>query len=484
MGVRVRYAVSGFTRESARSLLARSDATILMEHRFSVAPRLLVAIVMPDEPGILQQVLKVLHSNTKANANLSENSFSIEGSVTSAAAGSYLMVFLLRVLISDSKSRIDLREVASRLEGALSDELRPRARRAGESNDDWVRVTPFEVEKDGLFERMKFAEYRFRVKGFTDAARRAMGKALSEFAEAAGGRRIPIAYTYFPALLARGRGDELEQRIAIASPSSMTSTLVMDWEAIRIANTHHMGLAKYHPDLSVESMDARFLDLIDHSEGGDFFKGEDMDPFTPSCAVFVTAPARAGLVAQMLASGVGERLKGGTMTVLGGHTVACWVCPVEAADQLEQQIRENCSDASVFGMRIPGREESGPRNVMGVWLSWKVPDGAGVFLELVRSFEEAVRVRLKGSVRVDYAYSITRVLHDGSCAGKVRCRLVGDKPISEKDLVRDDLYQLMVASGWWVREYGQRISTGGATLSVSREEPGEEPWAALVPIFA
>jgi hypothetical protein len=208
--------------------------------------------------------------------------------------------------------------------------------------------------------------------------------------------------------------------------------------------------------------------------------------------VFAEGPARPGYVGDMLAGVPGEELKGGSMTVLAGHTISCWVVERGFGQPLEAHIRRRNEqfgdpDARVFHESVPLRPGATfppePSIANSFWLAWSCPDKPGILRKIVDRLRGFVREVHDGTlVDVDIKYGISRVLADErGCVGKVNFLVTND-------MVAKEFGTSLLALEREVRRlldderrgrYSSHPSSGATAVLTSTSEPGEEPWASL-----
>ena len=112
----------------------------------------------------------------------------------------------------------------------------------------------------------------------------------------------------------------------------MVESLSVDLAANDLAAEHRMIFAKYDPILARADSGYRFRILGNHQEEGESDSASAVVPNEATTrveVVFTQGAARVGYVGDMLATRNATRLLGGSMTVLGGQTLSCWVLPKE-----------------------------------------------------------------------------------------------------------------------------------------------------------
>ncbi|MGL5824273.1 MAG: hypothetical protein ACRCYU_05455, partial [Nocardioides sp.] len=253
-------------------------------------------------------------------------------------------------------------------------------------------------------------------------------------------------------------------------------------------------------------MTQRFREIEDYSGGvvttdsADASQENQSDSATVD-VVFARAAARPGLVADMLSGVAGSRIAGGSMSVLGGHTLSCWLVPAGVGEKLELEISELATlGGRVRSTRTPGGSNwrpGVPRQT--IWLAWQAPDSIGIFAAVLDKTFSYLRRSLGSSTAIDVRYAVSRVLMGSrGCAGKVKLH-VGIEPGALKPLLEGlqvELRHVLTegdgayngVSPWWVT-YQSRVRrsalwrrrTDAGSIVVQEDEPGEEPWASLLP---
>ena len=478
MGVRVEYKIPSVMPVSAD--LAGTASWVAREQPFDRTDRrFLTVMFLPDEPGMLRRAVELLNTPiTLPGAAAREVRFTIEGSVATSVADAFLLAFVVRPTVDSPIERDDFFElVAAGLVRAATDAFKEVHREEVGDLSERFPVLDFVPGDDSLFSASQFTEYRF-ANGSKDH-REALGSAIAELALNAGSHQVPIAYTFFPTREGDA-GVEQGAKIALALPNDVAKEMALEWSAVKIAARYHLRLEAYNAASSVAEYGNRFLEV------GDFRK-TDSEPADPSMefakrAIFVTGRAQPGLVGRMLSNDVGSKLIGGTMTVVGGHTVACWVGPERIGDELEEAIHNNCEgNVTIVGRRMPQASAQPLATLGDCWLAWALPDNPGKYRIVLNLFESAVTEEFGCESVVDYIYANTRVLSPSICAGKIHARILGKQGISFKEALDRTLSRIRASEGWSKAAEG-RPSSRDVDLSLSETEPGEEPWARIGPV--
>lgn len=477
MGVRVEYEIPSVMPATAH--LAGTASWVTREQPFDRTDRrFLTVMFLPDEPGMLRRAVDLLSTPIPlATDGARKVRFTIEGSVATSVADAFLLAFVVRPTFDFPLERDDFELIAAGLVHAATATFNEVRRNEVDDLSERFPVLDFVPGDDHLFSASRFTEYRF-ANGSNDH-RAALGSAVSELALSAGLHQVPIAYTFFPTR-EDNAGVGQGAKIALALPNDVAKEMALAWSALKIAADHHLRLEAYNAASSVAEYEHRFLEI------GDFRKpdSEPTDPATDFAkrAIFVTGRAKPGLVGKMLSNGVGAKLIGGTMTVVGGHTVACWVGHESIGDELEKTIHNNCEgNVTVVGRPIP-RASAQPLATLGhCWLAWALPDNPGKYLIVLKLFESAVSDEFGPDTVVDYIYANTRVLSPSICAGKVHARILGEQGEPFADALERTLSRIQDSKDWLDAAEG-RPSSRDVNLSLTETEPGEEPWARIGPV--
>lgn len=471
------------------------------EARWAQDPRLIVSLFLRDTQGILRTVARAVNQELVLDALVDQSPhpegrvrLTIDGSLSSTVDDVFVVVLIVRAVGLNGApvegiDAEDLRGPVSRVvEQALEAEglvpvidRSPHGRGPGADEASPVAAFPFIVGDDGLFKGRVFSEYRFSVPGRSVDGARELGGIATRVSGVLRDHGVPIAYLFFPDRWSHGP-DSQTLRIGLGAPQKWVDLLEVDVRVTAIARLAGCEFQKYNPYLDGPSMADRFGTIVarDRQDAGS--EEEGIRSFD---AVFVEAPARAGLVASMLEI-VGPDVAGGTMTVLRGHTVACWLVPKgtgEAAhDKLEKLDPPAVANGQMRVIHQPAAQDGAApvRRGRPIWIAWTNRDRPGVLSAILETVTAYV-VELGGEPKdVDVKYAVSRVLADGSsCAGKMNLvicpELVGRLDISFTALLKG----LEARIGQGCAPVGGRPDPS-ETFTVAEQEPGEEPWASLV----
>ena len=508
MGVGVKVDLPGFWATGTRGRATASSAWIQREASFDTAPRFLVSVFLADQPGLLATILRILDDGM--DLQIPEGAaygvrFSVDGSLCSSVHGAFTLVFVIKPVVD-----LSVRVPEPTFSAAVRAQLKDRIRQTLEESFDLtelhdpeqrVRVFPFQGLDDGLFSERRFTEYRFGVyRGSASVSVKgsALAGVAAAFARVLGAHQVPIAYLYFPDHAEDADEGLAWLRLGIGAPSEPVDSLELDLAADRIAEQFHCRFLKYDATVDTKSMAERFREIADYKDESEDRSVHETEASVTGHAesgrlgsvdvdvVFAEGRARAGYVADMLEDASQPRVLGGSMTVLAGHTVSCWVVPVGEGTRLASHIlaldetSSGASEARSFARPLPARAAPARPPGVTLWLAWRSSDEPGVYRGLVdtvirqASTQDAVTNGLRDT---DFRYGISRVLADGvSCAGKMKFTIYGRKR-EEAENLRATLQEQAVLA---IRSIlGSRGNQEPAVV-VQESEPGEEPWASLL----
>lgn len=453
-----------------RHVAKAPESVILRDLEFPTAPRFLVSAFVRDRPGLLRSVLRVLNSGVVVSApshfKASERTvrFSLDGTLSAAVDGAFVLAFVARAIVREellAAHPLLMDELALSLKSQIALSL------ALTANDEELIdpvVSTFTELPDSIFENRRFAEFRFGVRRLPDWRQR-LSDATVEFCKVLAKASVPIAYLYFPD---SGEPDSFAWvRFGVGATRGAAEMAEVDLSANSIALSHSMRFDMYDAASSGFSMMERMTVIADYTPAGSECSECQLDDVD---VVFVQGPARPGFVASMI--GASAFLQGGSMTVLAGHTVACWVVPKGHGDGLISSIEgrsEQAHGLDTVILRRLGPVGAGESRPSSFWLSWVCEDRPGVFYRLLEDLTEAVD-RLDG-VKANVRFSISRVLADGKCAGKLKFEI--DETVSER-LVGE----LSRLEGMLQDEL-RSATNESAIVVLAQSEPREEPWGSL-----
>lgn len=484
LGVNVDYNFPTFTSKVNRGLLLEAAPVFAADHRLSAVPRLVVAMFVRDRDDLLLSLLNTLHEPFESEIDhpLKFVSFSIDGAITSRVGANWLMIFVISPLSRESK-KFPALEI---LRKALLAELFRRFGHLGgvdPSGDEPIRVLDFQPRESDIFASTRLVEYRLETQDREPSRLGSLARAVGLISRDAGEAQIAVAYVHFPSW----EGDSTSgfvARIGCAVPKRnlehARGIVHLDSAAIRAAVTMDLRLDKYsHPG---SSSDSPYREIGDYRETAPDSDATDTGGL--SRAIFVIGKARTGFVGQMLDEKIADKLEGGVMTVVGGHTIAGWVCSDAESEAVVKHFDSLDMPETQIVHQMVNTGATSPRtSEFHVWLKWNVPDTPGVFYESVRSLQQLARECLGPSVRVDVDYSVSRVVEGNACVGKLRAGLVGLSETLDEDKI-SELNASLTESAFSKRLREAYPSSSAFQLAIQSEEPVESPWALLVPIIA
>lgn len=491
MGITVRVDAPAFSSDAFTVPASVPAAWIQPELPFKTAPRYLLTLFVVDRDLLLKAVLTSIDSElllpaTGRIAELPSSDrrvrFSIDGSLASSLRGAFMTAIVLRALVPSELSRA----AGSDLDDYVRDLLRARVAEElellhlPENSIGNIEIDVFESLSEKLFRGRRFAEYRFGVATASSDSRARLATMLQQFTNALGESGVPIAYLYFPDH--EHSGSEYEDfewaRVGVGAPTRAVESMEVDLIANKFARDSGCVYRKYDPVLGGESMDDRFALIANYESSREALaKTAQTSSPTDVDVVFVHSPARVGLVGEMLAGQAGPGLLAGSMTVLAGQTISCWVFPLGSGSNLISGLRDlGLSDPANTRSQlhalgpVRGEVDLSTTNMESYWVAWRCNDAPGVVRRLVDALIKHVSDQ-RGATP-DFRYMITRVLANGAaCAGKLKLRVPSVVDGAELDLA--------VIHGLVTSEL-QAIGQDRVEVRVQRGEPGEEPWASLL----
>ncbi|HEX8771351.1 MAG TPA: hypothetical protein VF711_11345 [Acidimicrobiales bacterium] len=484
MGISGHVTIPAVGRTRARGANLLAAAWMSDEWRPTDAlPRFLVSIFLRDCPGVLRQVLTVLDDGVAFAPPLGDTPprtarFTVDGSMSSSIGSAFVLALVVHPIYEGSSTTPAPPELVRQpLERALQVGLENYQCSIPVDLAPRIKISHFEALDDFLFKDRQFTEYRFGIERSISRTTRILGRVTAAFASNLAEEEVPIAYLYFPDTLTGGAENIDWVRMGLGAPPHLVDHLDVDLAALRIAKTHGCILKKYAPNLIRESMSERFLTIADGRRPTTAGHPADVDHYD---VVYAEGPARTGYVAAMLEGAVDAPM-GGSMTVLAGHTVCCWLVPPGEGDALASHIRSvdpkavETERARVEADTIPAGSLEERGDYLSYWIGWSSLDRPGVLRGLLDKLQVFVRDAYDGheDCIIDVRYAVSRVLADGKrCAGKLNFLLPA--PAAE-GFDR----QLDVAKSAFAKALG--FEGGSETaLVIRRDEPGEEPWASLL----
>jgi hypothetical protein len=505
LGVEVDVPASGY------GYRVEGDATAWIEQEvafFDSAPRFLISIFWEDRPGVLARTLRVINDgiwlpDDTGDSLPADNGRQIEFSIDDSLSSSIGDAFVLALVVSlvnktESMDTSDQMRARIALQSALDSALRDMA--DASRLPPSVKVFPFRALPRRLFFGRQLSEYRFGVNiSPRQASYEALGALAASFARRMGAQGIPIAYLYFPDDLEANQ-DICWLRIGVGAPAQPVESLMLDLVVDRLAEEYHCIYKVYDPGLPGRSMKERFRHINDYrltnnDEGSSPLQptiepGKQEDSDGQADFVFAEGPAEAGYVAEMLSGETRKQLMGGTMTVLAGHTVCCWVVQRGAGEQLAEHIRQcnshrpGSENTRVFYEPLPSDLLTVTRSGDSYWLAWKCADKPGVLHKVVDLLLNFVADSCGGSASdVDVKYAISRVVAEGTiCIGKLNFLIAneavaGSFADSSWRLERQ-IVKLLKAETRHAMARDRRWEKPIAAIDNS--EPGQEPWVSLL----
>lgn len=438
------------------------------EARFPAAPRFLVTVVAAGSESPLQEVLASLaRTDVVVDESRLALDLSIEGSFSFHFGQVSLFAGVVRASQAVTSERVEglesstaaIRErVRSDLDSTLGAEFKGGIWKA--------EVESFRAREDRLFgERQRFGWYQFTASGL-NAVRALAGVAAAVSGEL-GRRRLPIAYLYFPTATGGPEGTKA-LRIGVRLPDRVADALEVDFCLNDLAAANHVNFFKggrhEHWGLSAMEEIARYEEPMP-------FASTDPGPVAGVELIWARGPARAGFVAQMLDCGGAEDLLGGSMAVLAGTTIACWILPRSRGGKFAVGLRkclveEADTDVRQYPLDLDDVYLEDWMAEPAWWLTWECKDEAGVFSALVNQLTALV-MRETGEPP-KYRYSVSRVQATGeTCAGSLRFyAALDDLHRCDPKLIKNELIDAL-----------PRKARRGAKIGLSLGQIDQQPWA-------
>lgn len=522
---------------------------IAREFAFRPAFRFMVSIFATDRLGLLETALSALSGPRNSPSMGKRVRLSVDGSLSSAVHGTYTMSFIVRVMPEDGGTLV-FDQVANCLDteiipGLISDleggdagepssSGRPESTTSVHTPSVRFFWSPFTALPDSLFGGRHFAEYRFVSSSQARSSRAQLAGMASALAEELGSRDVPITHLYFP----DDGGDEDNPSasslvVGFAPTEDLATSISLDLAANHLAAAHDLKFTKLVAVGSYEEQPRRSVLIADYRIAPDLphegrsvslpMERHDLTQLEVSRQDLQGAPAadiadlvlarfvaRPGLVAAMLSdarlrsesssqgdagnASLSECLLGGSMTVLAGQTIACWVVePGQGAslckrvNELRKATSSNQSLSSSNLIEYLGEAISVPNvrvrtasersdSRTPLWIAWSWPDRPGIFSTIVSSLRTKL-VELDPSAEPDFRFSISRVVQQSeSCVGKVKFT-VPSTVTSRIERMVGDVTGFM--RGALCDGDADSVSDSAAQLVLGFDEPLGQPWGSL-----
>jgi hypothetical protein len=519
---------------------------IAREFAFRPAFRFMVSIFATDRLGLLEAALAALSGPRNSSSMGKRIRLSVDGSLSSAVHGTYTMSFIVRVIPQDNSPMV-FDEVAKYLDdevipglikdleghaGEPTSSGRPKETNSGDGPSVRTFCSPFTALPDSLFSGRHFAEYRFVASSRAPSPRYQLAGMASALAEALGSREVPITHLYFPD--DGGEEDDLNASslvVGFAPTEDLATSISLDLEANHLAAAHDLKFTKLVAVGSFEEQPRRSVLIADYRIAPDVRHEALSDPSELQDIAMTHVPhrdlggaprgeiadlvlarfvAKPGLVASMLSDrrlgdessskadgglvSLSECLLGGSMTVLAGQTIACWVVePGQGASLCERvnDLRESTtsrqpwSSSNVAGfageailvsnVRVrPASEQSTSKTPL--WMAWSWPDRPGIFSTIVSSLRARL-IELDPAAEPDFRFTISRVVQQSElCVGKVKFTVPSAVASQVEQMVGDitDLVRGALCEG-----EPDVISDSTSQLLLGFDEPLGQPWGSL-----
>ena len=451
------------------------SAWIAREFRFEPVPRLMLSLVLPDRPLVLLKVLTAVDlgvvipgigSAAHLSPELRTVRFSVDGSLSSTLRGAFMTAMVLRPIIDDALARAvpDALDVVrqglwSQVATALDEMGLP------EEFSKNIGLYKFDGLGDELFAGCRYAEYSFGVRSNAKSSG-SLIRVLADFSRVLGEAATPIAYLYFP-----DSRDGFEwAKLGVGAPSRAVDSLQLDLVANTLARRNKCRYLKYDPSRDVLA-DQRHSQIADYSTDESAQRETRVtEPHTD--AIFAQGPARAGLIGDLLEGEPLDAFVAGSMTVIAGHTIACWLVPLGEGRGIAARLRRK---GELLGMSVSGPLEVAPglpEDGESCWVSWRCEDRPGIARLVVDELTQFISAPT--GVLPNLGYEISRVLAAGqSCAGKIKITIPSDLPALDDAAMANLRQRLLMALPL------DSNSGEPPEVLVARFEPTVEPWASL-----
>lgn len=488
--------IPGFRRGRSRPIQPDAVPHYLYETDFEGRRQFLVTLFIRDRPGLLRAVLaalsgEVLRSCPDGGGSGPEVVFSVDGSLSSTRLGTFSLALIVR---PEGPMNCSDEQVCSELWNSLASSITSLPGRSEEAStpeelQESLQVSNFSSRRETLFKDLRFAEYRFGCvdNGIEGASRHRLSRLTAAFASELGKLGIPISYLNFPDHLDdTAESGRVWLRIAVGVAPDIGASLNVDLVADLLSRQYGCVFAKYSPRIDAASLSDRFRTIADYSEAGGVTsphvrENQSSGALGEMDIIFVSGPARSGFVAEMLHDEFGLNVRAGTMSVLGGYTLASWAVACGSGDSFVTEVNKRHDGfwGEVTARRASVRTAEMTKIADYLWVAWDVPDRPRVFYRILAAANRALASFGLGENVANVVYSVSRVIEPHvRCAGKVKLAVpAGFLPASAdgallriKDEVKGDLAKDLE---------GRTSGAVDIDLRVMRTEPGEEPWASL-----
>lgn len=499
-------AIPGWARRAGLYRAGPLGSARVRAEDLASSQRFLVRGLFYGDPGILPEVLASFSgrqtsavpdsgegmSTDSCSTNLPMKQLSIDGLIWTTIATAIAVTAVVRLCDDDhrpSGSESPPFDVSQASKSVVS---------SFQGIDGYLAsdVSPFCFIADDLFVYRHFAEYRFGVSPRRPDWRTALAESCRQMSTQLGDLQTPIAYLYFPSdgdfTLVNAREDSVQWAVVgVGLSSHPIAAMRTDSAAESVADSLGLSLQQFDPSVGGLMADRLCEKPLrsrrDDSEvqsRSDAQRKDSGQPEQPFDIVFAHGPAEKGLVARMLACAGARSLSAGSMTVLGGHTVAGWAVAPGDGPSFASELSEINSKGGTGGSEQlrtltveiptptdPSRQIS-QEGSFGYWIEWECPDIGGALNTIVEALNTCTTEAWEESPR--FSYIMSRVVENGAlCSGKGRFYLRNVSPAAfaaRLEAFRDQLHSRL-------SEYVG--SPDRVKLVLSDREASERPWAVV-----
>jgi hypothetical protein len=498
-------AVPGWARRAGLVAKGPLGSARMRAEDLTVSRRFLVRGVYRNDSNVLLALLSSLSGQQSCTGPSSGESgsqesveespaLSIDGLIWTRIAAAVAITAVVRVC-EDAAIPEETATVYDESSGLLHDVATALQQVPGHLDSD---VSAFSFIPGDLFVYRNFTEYRFGANTLRTDWRSSLAEACRRIAQLLGDLDTPIAYLYFPSNgdLPSTHSPEDSMRWAVVGvglSSHPLDAIRSDSAAESVASSLGLSLQQFDPSI-VGMMADRLSEtvLCDLSVEADSQEADDAhSPGTqvgqsgvPIDIVVAHGPAQTGLVARMLSCAGADSLGAGSMTVLGGHTVAGWAVARGEGSGFVRELtgidtRGGAGENEylrALAVEVPpseiGQHPGAAEETVGFWIEWECPDRGGALSAIVD--ELTVRASAAWGVSPEFSYIISRVIQTKSlCSGKGKFHLPGVPPAefaSGLEAVRAQVLERLIS------HVGDRDRV---SVNLSDREGSERPWAVV-----
>jgi hypothetical protein len=501
-------AVPGWARRAGLVAKGPLGSARMRAENLTVSRRFLVRGVYRNDPKILPAMLGKLSGQQAYVGSTSEGfrsqesveapqlapALSIDGLIYTRIVGAIALTAVVRVCEEDVSPGIT-DTVYDESSSLLHDVASALKQIPGHLES---HVSAFSFIPEDLFVYRNFTEYRFGASAFRSDWRSRLAEACRRISKSLGDLDSPIAYLYFPSNGDLSSTDFPEDPmrwavVGVGLSSHPIDAMRNDSAAESVASGLGLSLQQFDPSI-VGMMADRLSETVprDRSVQVDSRDLDDAHPpgtplgqsGVPIDIVFAHGPAQTGLVARMLACAGADTLGAGSMTVLGGHTVAGWaVARGEGSDFVREltgiDSRGGAGETEhlrALAVEVPPSRVAphldAAEDTVGFWMEWECPDRGGALNAVVD--ELSIRASEAWGVSPEFSYIISRVIQAESlCSGKGKFHLPGVPPAefaASLEAIREQLLARLSS------HVGDRDPV---SVNLSDREGSERPWAVV-----